>query len=70
MFANAGSLVDTQKEKTGTVQALVQQLQHTCGIGVAFPFGNAGRLELNYCVHPEVSRQRDSVQIGMCVDWQ
>merc|ERR1712166_210599 len=70
MFANAGSIVNTsQMSEKGTVGTMFKQLQHACGFGLVFPFEKGAKLELNYCVHPEASTNRENIQIGMAVDW-
>jgi len=70
MFANAGSIVNTsQMSEEGTVGTMFKQLQHACGFGLVFPFAEGAKLELNYCVHPEASTNRENIQIGMAVDW-
>jgi len=70
MFANAGSIVNTsQMSEEGTVGNMFKQLQHACGFGLVFPFVEGAKLELNYCVHPEASTNRENIQIGMAVDW-
>eukprot|EP00658_Telonema_sp_P-2_P036797 TRINITY_DN26545_c0_g1_i2.p1 TRINITY_DN26545_c0_g1~~TRINITY_DN26545_c0_g1_i2.p1 ORF type:complete len:226 (-),score=53.33 TRINITY_DN26545_c0_g1_i2:361-1038(-) len=72
MFVNAGSLVDTGGAGNGgmvpPLGRMFEQLEHSTGVGLVVPFG-PGRIELNYCAHPEGGAHRDSVQLGMHVDW-